>query len=332
MKPARPWRSPVRLVRSPAWCEQVATWRAAGPDVIASALKRATSRPSGNWYVLGASRALPPGRTWGATVAGAEIVAWRTPAGQVVAGPGACPHLGAPLCQSPVVEGELVCHWHGLRLTADGGPGWSPFPVHDDGVLLWVRLDQSGTEPALPLPAVPRRPALSGAVEAVTTVEGVCEPEDVVANRLDPWHGSWFHPYAFTRLTVLEEPDPVDGDRFLVEVSYRLGRRAAVPVLAEFTAPGPRTVVMRVVEGEGTGSVVETHATPLTAANAAQPRTAVIEAVIATSHRSGFTAARAVAPLLRPLMRRAAARLWRDDMAYAERRWTLRSQGRFPGS
>ncbi|WP_239076147.1 DUF5914 domain-containing protein, partial [Streptomyces sp. SID9913] len=26
-----------------------------------------------------------------------------------------------------------------------------------------------------------------------------------------------------------------------------------------------------------------------------------------------------------------AGRLWRDDLAYAERRWTLRSTGRFPG-
>jgi hypothetical protein len=31
---------------------------------------------------------------------------------------------------------------------------------------------------------------------------GICEPEDVIANRLDPWHGSWFHPYAFSHLVV----------------------------------------------------------------------------------------------------------------------------------
>ncbi|MFI6348185.1 DUF5914 domain-containing protein [Streptomyces sp. NPDC050560] len=332
MRPPAASRVPLRLLRSPVWSRQRSTWRAAAPHLIASALKRARERPTGNWYVLGASRALPPGRSWGRTVAGEEIVAWRTPEGRVAAGPGACPHLGAPLCLSPVVAGELVCHWHGMRLTADGGPGWSPLPVHDDGVLVWVRLDGQGTEPGSPLPYVPARPVLSAAVEAVTALEGDCEPEDVVANRLDPWHGGWFHPYAFSHLTVLEEPDPADGDRFLVEVAYRLGRRAAVPVLAEFTAPGPRTVVMRVVAGEGTGSVVETHATPLTAPDEAGPRTAVTEAVIATSRRTGFAAARAAAPLLRPLMGRVAARLWRDDMAYAERRWHLRSHGRFPGS
>ncbi|WP_030952314.1 DUF5914 domain-containing protein, partial [Streptomyces sp. NRRL S-481] len=62
-----------------------------------------------------------------------------------------------------------------------------------------------------------------------------------------------------------------------------------------------------------------------------RPRTAVIEAVVAASDRRGFALARAAAPVLRPLMRRTAGRLWRDDLAYAERRWTLRSTGRFPG-
>jgi hypothetical protein len=47
--------------------------------------------------------------------------------------------------------------------------------------------------------------------------------------------------------------------------------------------------------------------------------------VIATSARPGFAVARTAAPLLRPLMRRAATRLWRDDLAYAERRYALRS-------
>ncbi|MEW2068075.1 DUF5914 domain-containing protein, partial [Streptomyces sp. NPDC007346] len=32
-----------------------------------------------------------------------------------------------------------------------------------------------------------------------------------------------------------------------------------------------------------------------------------------------------------PLMRASAGRLWRDDLAYAERRWELRDSGRFPG-
>ena len=55
---------------------------------------------------------------------------------------------------------------------------------------------------------------------------------------------------------------PEEADRFLVAVTFRIGR-LGVPVVAEFTSPEPRTIVMRIVDGEGTGSVVETHATPL---------------------------------------------------------------------
>ncbi|MFE0191544.1 DUF5914 domain-containing protein [Streptomyces sp. NPDC058989] len=324
------WRSPLRLRRGPKWEAQPPTWREARPTLIADALKRAGARPSGNWFVVGASRDVTAGgRPRGRTVAGVEVVLWRTAAGALRAGPGACPHLGAPLRDGRVVCGTLVCHWHGLAL--DGGPfaGWEPFPVHDDGVLVWVRLDEVGGEEPLERPVVPARPA-AGAVDAVCTAVGRCAPQDVVANRLDPWHGSWFHPYSFVDLRVVRVPRHEQDDAFAVEVSFRVAGRLVVPVRAEFTAPEPRTVVMRITEGEGATSVVETHATPLTASAAAEPRTAVIEAVVAASDRRGFALARAAAPMLRPLMRRAAGRLWRDDLAYAERRWALRSTGRFP--
>ncbi len=48
---------------------------------------------------------------------------------------------------------------------------------------------------------------------------------------------------------------------------------------------------MTIVDGEGIGSVVETHATPLT-----KGRTAIIEATLATSERAGVRAARVATP------------------------------------
>ncbi|UQS32934.1 Rieske (2Fe-2S) protein [Streptomyces fradiae] len=315
------------------WAAQAPTWREARPALIADALKRASARPTGNWYVVGASRDVRAGGPpRGRTVGGVEVVLWRSDTGEPHAGPGACPHLGAPLRESRVVCGTLVCHWHGLAL--DGRPfaGWDPYPVHDDGVLLWVRLDAVGGEEPSERPAVPVRPRAGEGVDAVFTAVGRCEPEDVIANRLDPWHGSWFHPYSFVDLTVARPPGgEEDDDAFVVDVSFRVTGRLVVPVRAEFTAPGPRTVVMRITEGEGVTSVVETHATPLTGPSATRPRTAVVEAVVAASDRRGFALARAAAPVLRPLMKRTAGRLWRDDLAYAERRWELRGTGRFPG-
>ncbi|MCF3177495.1 Rieske 2Fe-2S domain-containing protein [Streptomyces sioyaensis] len=333
-RPRRPHpRLPLRLRRSPQpWAQQRPTWPDAKPAVIADAVKAALARPSGNWFVLGAARDIAAGRAFGRTVAGVEVVAWRDAAGRLVAGPGACPHLGAPLALGPVHGGILRCRWHGLAL--DGAPfaGWEPFPAHDDGLLAWVRLDEAGGELPLPEPVIPARPRPAGALAAVHTATGSCEPEDVVANRLDPWHGAWFHPYSFADLTVTGPP--ADGERaegLAVEVSFRVAGRAVVPVTALFTAPEPRTVVMHIVAGEGQGSVVETHATPLGQDDRGRPRTAVIEAIVATSRRPGFALARAAAPALRPLLRAAAARLWRDDLAYAERRWELRSSGRLPG-
>ncbi|MFF7340566.1 DUF5914 domain-containing protein [Streptomyces sp. NPDC008163] len=327
------WSPPLRLRGSgPGWAAQEPTWREARPGLVAGALKRATTRPSGNWYVVGASRDVRVGeRPYGRTVGGTEVVLWRTQGGGLRAGSGVCPHLGAPLRDSRVVCGTLVCHWHGLAL--DGAPfaGWQPFPVHDDGLLVWVRLDEVGGEKPTDRPVVPVRPARGGAVDAVFTAVGRCEPQDVVANRLDPWHGSWFHPYSFIDLSVVREPEGDGDDAFVVDVSFRVAGRLVVPVRAEFTAPGPRTVVMRITDGEGASSVVETHATPLTRPDHERPRTAVVEATVAASDRPGFALARAVAPVLRPLMRRTAGRLWVDDLAYAERRWALRSTGRFPG-
>ncbi|MFI8825725.1 DUF5914 domain-containing protein [Streptomyces sp. NPDC053431] len=333
-RPGRRAVLPLRLRRNPVtWELQRPTWREAKPARIAEALERARARPSGNWFVVGASADLTTRRPLGRTVAGTEVVLWRDEGGVPQAGPGACPHLGAPLKDSVVRCGRLICHWHGLAL--DGGPfaGWSPWPVHDDGVLLWVRLDRAGGEPPTERPAVPARPPRDGAVTAVYTGVGRCEPEDVVANRLDPWHGAWLHPYSFVDLAVLDGPSGGGDadDALLVDVSFKVAGRVVVPVRAAFEAPDPRTVVMRIVAGEGTGSVVETHATPLTPAGAVRPRTAVVEAVVAGSDRRGFALARALAPLLRPAMRAAAGRLWRDDLAYAERRFALRRDDRSPG-
>ena len=315
------------------WERQSPTWREARPALIAGALERARARPSGNWYVVGASRAVRDDRPLTRTVAGREVVLWRDAAGRPVAGPGICPHLGAPLGDGRVRCGTLVCRWHGLALDGGSFAGWEPFPAYDNGVLLWVRLDAAGGEPPLDAPVVPRRPARGRALTAVHTAVGVCEPEDVVANRLDPWHGAWLHPYSFVDLTVTGTPDGADGgeDGFTVDVSFKVAGRLVVPVRAVFTAPEPRTVVMHITEGEGAGSVVESHATPLGSDDRGRPRTAVVEAVVAASGRPGFALARGAAPLLRPLVRAVAGRLWRDDLAYAERRWSLRSTGRFPG-
>ena len=318
---------PLEVLPKLDWAHQRPTYQDAQPAVIDAALARAQRRPSGNWFVFGASADVRPDRPFGTEVGGTEIVAWRDQRGGLHVGPGSCPHLGADLSTGRVECGGLICPWHGLRL--DGGRefGWKPLPAHDDGVLVWVRLDVVGGEEPLDAPVLPVRPE-GDRLASVTRLVGVCEPHDVIANRLDPWHGAWFHPYSFAQLEVLSAP-PVDadddGDVFGVAVTFRMGR-LGVPVIAEFSCPDPRTVVMNIVDGQGAGSIVETHATPVGTGTDGRPRTAVVEAVIAQSDRTGFRYALRAAPVIQPLMRVAATRLWRDDLAYAERRYALRAR------
>jgi isorenieratene synthase len=285
-------------------------WQQAKPAAITRALKRALERPHGNWYVVDASRRLDekPRRF---RIAGEDLVAWRV-RGEILIAPDACPHMGASLSESCVRDGKLICPWHGLALGREGHGAWRPYSVHEDGVLTWVRIGDE--DPGTPKPVLPPRPPLF--MEGVIRMEARCDPEDVIANRLDPWHGAHFHPYSFASLSVL---DP-DEDVLKVRVAKRLVGPLCVETDATFHSPEPRTIVMTIVEGEGKGSVVETHATPI------EPgRTAVVEATLATSDRKGFQHARKLRRFIRPFIERSARRLWVDDAAYAERLYARRS-------
>lgn len=214
---------PLQVIPRVSWADQRPTYRDAQPAVIDAALRRSQHRPTGNWYPFAASRHVVGGRPFGALVAGVEVVAWRDEQHRLCVGPRSCPHLGADLATGTVHRGTLVCRWHGLTLDGRAREfGWSPLPGHDDGTLVWVRLDAVGREPPLELPVIPDRPT-GDTLAAVARMEGVCEPIDVIANRLDPWHGAWFHPYSFTRLEVLTTPTE-HADRFLVAVTFRMGR------------------------------------------------------------------------------------------------------------
>lgn len=329
-------RIPLRYLPEPPREAMEPTWRAARPARIATALDRALARPAGCWYVVGASHELASGRSLARVLAGREVTLWRDAAGAPHAGPGACPHLGALLDRCEVTGDQVVCPWHGLALGEGTGPWWPTHAAYDDGHLLWVALTgssgssgagESHEEPT-PRPVLPPRPGADGTptIGAVVAVRGRCEPRDILANRLDPWHGAWFHPYAFSHLAVDEAAS--DDDVLVLDVAYRVAGPLAVPVRAEFRCPDRRTIVMTIVDGEGTGSVVETHATPLTAPGAREPVTVMTELTLATSPRRGFAVATRFAPLVRAGMRASAGRLWVDDIAYAQRRYEARTMAR----
>jgi isorenieratene synthase len=287
-----------------------ADWKQSNPRWIGEALAHALKRSGGGWFVVDATRAIgdKPRRY---AIAGHDLVLWRD-GGRLAAAPDACPHMGASLADGCVRHGRLVCPWHGLELGAEPHGAWRPLPVVEDGVLAWVRIDDAGEAPAAQ-PVIAPRPARF--IDATIRMEAACEAEDVIANRLDPWHGVHYHPHSFRSLKVVEQL----ADEITVRVAFGVLGPLSVEVDARFHCPDRRTIVMTIVEGDGKGSVVETHATPI-----GPGRAAVIETTLATSDRAPFAVALRAAGLIRPLIERAAARLWVEDIAYAERRRALR--------
>jgi isorenieratene synthase len=282
----------------------------AEPGWIRRALAASQARSGGGWFVLDASRRCgeQPRSFW---VGGRALVVFRS-GSQLVAARDVCPHMGAALSGGFVRAGQLHCPWHGLRFGPEPCGGYRPLPTHEDGRLAWVRIDDAGESPT-DKPVLAERPERG--IEGVIRVEARCDPADVIANRLDPWHGAHYHPHSFAWLRILER----GSDDVTVRVAYRVVWPWVMEVDARFHCPDARTVVMTIVRGEGAGSVVETHATPLRA-----DRTAITELTVANSQRIGFAAARSLQPLLRPFVEHAARRLWVDDAAYAERLYALR--------
>lgn len=292
-------------------------WQQANPRWMASALQIAMGRSGGGWFVVderrrfGADSSNSEARRY--RIDDRELVFWQGPQG-LMAAPDACPHMGASLAAGCVRQGRLVCPWHGLELGDKPQGAWQPLPLHDDGVLVWVRLDDAGEAPT-ERPLLPVRPTRY--IDAVVRLEARCRPEDLLANRLDPWHGVHYHPHTFRRLRVVERRD----DEITVRVAFAVLGRLAVEVDARFHCPDPRTIVMTIVAGDGAGSVVETHATPID-----ETRCAVIEATLATSDRPQMRYVLPLARWVRPWLLRRAARLWAEDVAYAERRRVVQDQ------
>lgn len=286
-------------------------WVQANPARIEKALTRAIALPSGGWHAVDAVESIDvTPRPY--VVSGQRLVLWRH-RGEILAAPESCPHMGASLAGARVREGRIVCPWHGLELGREGHGRWRMMPTYDDGVLVWVRLGTN--EAPTHRPFLPRRPERF--IASVLRMEAACDPSDVIANRLDPWHGAWFHSHSFADLVVYEASD----DLLALRVTFRIKGPLCIQVDATFHCADPRTIVMTIVDGEGAGSVVETHATPTTPG-----RTAIVEATLVASDRPGFAVARRLSPVVKYFMERAARRLWVDDVAYAERRAWLRAQ------
>jgi len=81
--------------------------------------------PMNAWYVACSSDEIDD-KPLGRRVCNQSIVFYRGPEGRAVALDDWCPHRGAPLSLGRVIEGKLVCGYHGLEMGPEGKPVGMP--------------------------------------------------------------------------------------------------------------------------------------------------------------------------------------------------------------
>jgi vanillate O-demethylase monooxygenase subunit len=134
------------------------------------------------------------------------IALFRDESGKANAVSGRCPHRFAPLGQGKVMEGALMCPYHGLRFDGTGACVHNPhpggqlpenrlrvYPLAERHALLWIWMgDASSADPAL----IPDFSWLSNsrweAVRGATLAEGHYELYS--DNILDLSHANFVHP------------------------------------------------------------------------------------------------------------------------------------------
>lgn len=75
--------------------------------------------PKNAWYVACMPDEIDS-KPLGRRICGEQIVFYRGPEGQATALEDFCPHRGAPLSLGSVIEGKLMCGYHGLQMGCDG--------------------------------------------------------------------------------------------------------------------------------------------------------------------------------------------------------------------
>jgi phenylpropionate dioxygenase-like ring-hydroxylating dioxygenase large terminal subunit len=175
-----------------------------------------------SWYFVAGSASLPSGGHTVVRVAGADLLVFRTQAGQVRVTADACPHMGRRLGDGGRVVGEsFECPLHRRRYTVSAGgaqPGMlEGLPVQEVNglVLAWVAPDRS--DPDFVVPAVDRA---RWTAPVFTTLDLPTTAETIMQDLADEVHFTTVHGYV--SITPLE---PFLADGATLRVAYAIRRR-----------------------------------------------------------------------------------------------------------
>ena len=185
--------------------------------------------PRNHWYVA-CTPAEIDDKPLGRTVCNERIVFYRGAEGQAVALEDWCPHRGAPLSLGTVVEGKLVCGYHGLEMGCDGKTVAMPgqrvasfppirrFPVVERHGFIWLWPG----DPALADEAL--IPDLHWAREPGWAYGGglfhiACDYRLMIDNLMDLTHETYVHATSIGQKEIDETPcaTRVEGDHVVTE-------------------------------------------------------------------------------------------------------------------
>lgn len=185
--------------------------------------------PRNHWYVA-CTPAEIDDKPLGRMVCNQRIVFYRGSQGQAVALEDWCPHRGAPLSLGTVVEGKLVCGYHGLEMGCDGKTvampgqrvrGFPPirsFPVVERYGFVWLWPgDPAAADPAL-IPDLfwANSPdwAYGGGLYHIG-----CDYRLMIDNLMDLTHETYVHSTSIGQKEIDETPctTRVEGDQVLTE-------------------------------------------------------------------------------------------------------------------
>ena len=173
--------------------------------------------PKKAWYVACMPQEIDD-KPLGRKICGESIVFYRGPEGKVAALEDFCPHRGAPLSLGSVVEGNLVCGYHGLTMGCDGKTVAMPgqrvrgFPAHPHlsrHRALRLRLGVARRRGAGRCRAnctISNGPRAPSGPTAVGSIHVNCDYRLMIDNLMDLTHETYVHATSIGQKEIDETP------------------------------------------------------------------------------------------------------------------------------